>query len=596
MGYFDNMLGGREGRFADASDISRAGFFKKGGIYLGKGRLTGRRLSYNGEGASIIIGKQEVGKTTKLIIPTLLTYNAGSVVVTDPKGALTPQTDERRKALGNRVVYLNPWRDEMRGSLGVDYQDTGFNPLSILRPSDGAGAVKDNAALIAGMLCPSPSGKGDNFWNDGAARILADVMVFSAFSPAYDCTLTALFRLVHGVQEDWQKLAVDMASLPDVDLSSAAKNIIANMSAPKQWAGLEGVMKQAVKIYDPDTPLGKHVEQNGFNPDDLKREKLTVYLICPQDRRDHNKQWFSLVMSLCAQAIARGGYTHPILLVIEEMGNLGYFPMIRFLAELREAGLRAILTLQSIKQLNIIYGEPEAKLIVDLCAIKHFLQPDDLETARMVSDTLGDYEHVEVDERGKVVVRERRPIMRPHEVMRLAPNEQILMPSGRCPPIMAKLKPYFQVPEWERMTGANPLRPESVREQANKHARFVWSQVLRAGAVLAALGLLLLSWLSGGMAGVLVLLGASVALWLVLWRYPLPSRLWAYLGGQNPALAVNGQPSAISKLFGFVFTALFLIVVLEVVGFMDVGVTPRLMMGLCVLPNDWLFWGDLCRF
>ena len=596
MGYFDNMLGGREGRFADASDINRAGFYRKGGIYLGKGRLTGRRLHYNGEGASIIIGKPEVGKTTKLVIPTLLTYQAGSVVVTDPKGTLTPQTDERRKALGNRVVYLNPWREELREAVGVDYQDTGFNPLSLLDPAKGVGSVKDNAALIARILCPSPSGNRDNFWNDGAARILSDVMVFLAFSPAHDCTLTALFRLTHGVREDWENLCRDMVALPSVDLTAAAKNILNNLSAPKQWAGLDGVLKDAVKIYDPDKPLGKHVEKNGFNPDDLKREKMTVYLVCPSGRRADNAKWFSLVMSLCAEAIARGAYTHPIMLMIEEMGNLGYFPMTRFLAELREAGLRAVLTLQSIRQLNIIYGQEEARLIVDLCAVRQFLQPDDLETARLVSDTLGDYEHLEADERGKIVVRERRPIMRPHEVMRLGLNEQIIMPSGRCPPIMAGLKPYFAVPEWERLTGANPLRKESVSERLKKHVRSAFAVLARAALWLVAVGALVASLLAWGAGGVLGLLVAAVVLWLVLWRYPLPSRFWAALGGGNPALAVNGQPSALSKLMTFTITALFIIIVLEVAGGANFGVTPRLMMALCILPNDWLFWGDVCRF
>lgn len=596
MGYFDNMLGGREGRFADASDINRAGFYRKGGIYLGKGRLTGRRLHYNGEGATIIIGKPEVGKTTKLVIPTLLTYQAGSVVVTDPKGTLTPQTDERRKALGNRVVYLNPWREELREAVGVDYQDTGFNPLSLLDPAKGVGAVKDNAAMIAGILCPSPAGKGDNFWKEGAARILSDVMVFLAFSPAHDCTLTALFRLTHGVREDWENLCRDMVALPSVDLSAAAKNILMNLSAPKQWAGLDGVLKDSVKIYDPDKPLGKHVEKDGFNPDDLKREKMTVYLVCPSGRRKDNAEWFSLVMSLCAEAIARGAYTHPIMLMIEEMGNLGYFPMTRFLAELREAGLRAVLTLQSIRQLNIIYGQEEARLIVDLCAVRQFLQPDDLETARLVSDTLGDYEHLEADERGKIVVRERRPIMRPHEVMRLGLNEQIIMPSGRCPPIMAGLKPYFAVPEWARMTGDNPLRKESVSERLTKHARAVGSVLSRVALWLAAGAALVAAVASWGMNGALGLLGAAVTLWLVLWRYPLPSRFWAALGGGNPALAVNGQPSAISKGLGLVVSLGGVWILLELSGAVNTHLLGSLMIGLCVFPNDWLPWGHVCPF
>lgn len=599
MGYFDNILGGREGRFADPADIKRAGFFKRGGIYLGLGRLTGRRLHYNGEGASIIFGRPEVGKTTKLVIPTLLTFKAGSVVVTDPKGTLTAQTDERRKALGNRVIYLNPWREELHDKVGVDYEDTGFNPLSLLKASDGVGAVKDNAAMISKMLSPCPAGRGasENFFNEASARVLADVMTFSTFSPNHDNTLTALYRLVHGTHDDWKALCRDMVALPSPDLSAAAKNILSHMASDRQWAGVDSSLKGAVEIYDPDKPLGKHVEKDGFDPDDLKREKITVYLVCPSSRRADNKRWFSLVMSLCAEAIARGGYTHPILLLIEEMGNLGYFPMTRFLAELREAGLRAVLTLQSVRQLNEIYGQEEARLIVDLCAVRQYLQIDDLETARMVSDTLGDYQHIEQDENGRVTVRERRPIMRPHEVMRLNEKEQLIMPSGRCPPILARLKPYYQVPEWERMTGANPLRPESVREQVNKRARGIWLQVSRGlliGGALLALALLYLSY-DVGAVGVAL---ASVAVVAFFYRFPLPSRVWAYLSGRSNAVTVDGRPPWIVRLVSasvsificYLFVEMMFILSGHMHPLLDVW--PRVMMFFHSLTGCyWLFWG-----
>jgi hypothetical protein len=57
--------------------------------------------------------KHAGGKITGLIISTLLSYTVGSVIVTDPQGAITAQMRRHSARLG-RVMVLNPWRTELK--------------------------------------------------------------------------------------------------------------------------------------------------------------------------------------------------------------------------------------------------------------------------------------------------------------------------------------------------------------------------------------------------------------------------------------------------------------------------------------------------
>lgn len=67
MGLFEQHTLETEGRFANDADFQRAGLFRKGGIYIGQtAGILSRKLFYNDAGSIIVVGKQEVGKTTSL--------------------------------------------------------------------------------------------------------------------------------------------------------------------------------------------------------------------------------------------------------------------------------------------------------------------------------------------------------------------------------------------------------------------------------------------------------------------------------------------------------------------------------------------------
>jgi type IV secretion system protein VirD4 len=89
-------------------------------------------------------------------------WNRGSVLVNDPKGELYRATAEKRRAMGQRVVRLDPF--SVCGPGG----DT-FNPLDLI--TDKAEGIDDARALAEALVVRTGEEK-DPFWNDPAANIL----------------------------------------------------------------------------------------------------------------------------------------------------------------------------------------------------------------------------------------------------------------------------------------------------------------------------------------------------------------------------------------------------------------------------------------
>ena len=464
-----------EGRLANDGDFQRAGLFKKGGIYLGRTAnwFCSRKLYYPRAGSIVAIGQQESGKTTSLIIPILLTYKRGSVIVTDPKGLLLPQTmRHRRDTLDNEIIVLSPWASELKAEFGYDIPDTGYNPLSILHFDDPA--LFENAALLATLLIPVPPTAGENtFFLKSAQGIVTGLLLLLTARTHHQSqkalghpvqqfhrpTLAELNELAHNTPQEWRALADEMDrafQTYGLDLRIFSRKITEVIDADRQWAGISNTMTNALDIYSKRNALGRHTSIDGFNPADLKRCNMTVYIVCPQGRQDANKAWMSLVMAMCAEAVSRGKQA-PVLLLMEEFANLGYINLSKYIAQNREAGLQAHLTIQSLPLLQETYGPNGLAALFSLCAIKQFLLIDDYRMAEEISRVTGKYEHVTYDSQGNPRSSHWRDKVRPDQLTRLKSHEQIILASGPMPPALIWRRPYYEDPIWNWQTDVNPM-------------------------------------------------------------------------------------------------------------------------------------------
>ena len=101
------VFGGRifgDARWARPRDLKQEAMLQQGGLFLGS--LRGRDFFHNGEGHLLTIGGVGGGKSSGLVVPTLISLTEGSVIVTDPSGELAAMTARRPSRCSTASVSI----------------------------------------------------------------------------------------------------------------------------------------------------------------------------------------------------------------------------------------------------------------------------------------------------------------------------------------------------------------------------------------------------------------------------------------------------------------------------------------------------------
>lgn len=458
-----NALFGRA-RFAGLKALREAGMLAKGGRFLG--RVRGKDIALHGEGHSLTIAAQGAGKTTGLVVPTLLTY-PGPVVVTDPKAAIIAQTQRDRARLG-KVIRLSPWSEALKADpdFGLDIGDDGFNPLQLVELTDEGRAA---ARLVAGLLLPDVPGE-DPYWRTEGRELLEWGMLFLAANAKPEGrTLPALREVLYDIGNLMEVMKLyakgDGKAKGHAVLAAGARKFrgMIKNGAGGQFSGIMGAATTALKIYTAGTPLGRHVSRDGFRLADLKSGDVkTVYLVCPADHLvGDDRMWLNLVLALICQEIGKPGAAQETVLLVDEFPALGYLPNLAgALEQFRESGLRAHLFAQNVGQILSIYGADGLRRFLGACETKQFFRMTDPQQAREVSEWLGQRTVVQFSANPQGGVSRNMvgvPLVRPEALMKMPRDRQIII-RPELDPIRAEVFPYYRRAEWAARVDANPYR------------------------------------------------------------------------------------------------------------------------------------------
>lgn len=445
-------------RWAKVDDLDKAGMMRPGGLFLGT--LNGRDIYQHGEDSVLTVAPQGSGKSSCLAIPTLLTY-PGSVVVTDPKGELAANTAAVRRAMGQRVIILNPFR-AMLAAGGLDLPDDGFNPLSFFPPGPGMGTA---ARALTSVIAPEKP-REDDFFAPASRDLLAALLYYVlttctgrkrslAHVRALLMQPPAAFRTM--LDEEW--LASD-----DDTLIQNAGAMLGDMESVKTWGSIKRGAMNALSIYESE--LADHISRGDLPPDLFKREAVSVYIILPGDQAASHAGWFRLVASVLCQAVGRPGPSYQVLFLCDEFANLGpAHSILRSIALYRSAGLKAWLLVQNIGQLKRIY-EQGSDEVLSLCRTKQFFDvpQGDKELAEFVSKATGDVTVLNPSwnqqDQTRSLGQTGVPLLRSEDVPRLPKGDQIVF-NGNLPAIKARLVSFRDRPAWARLASRRPPRPSS---------------------------------------------------------------------------------------------------------------------------------------
>jgi len=154
------------------------------------------------------------------------------------------------------------------------------------------------------------------------------------------------------------------------------------------------ISKSIVTLVTDDDIVSVLSRKNVITPTDLEYGH-DIYIQIPEHLLSQWKNLLTLIVNQFLTHFEKRAETgvNPILFLLDEFPRLGKIPSImNGLATLRSKKISICLFVQSLAQLDLIYGEKERKVISDTCAYKAILSATDADTQEYFSRLVGTFD------------------------------------------------------------------------------------------------------------------------------------------------------------------------------------------------------------
>jgi len=337
-------------------------FGKQGKVYIAKPEEL--------DGHVLVVGGVGTGKSSCIAIPTLRSFGE-SVFAIDIKGELY----EKTKGYRPNIKSFNP----------LDDSSYGYDPYFCLYHSDNSA---QEARAIAQAVVPLPPDTKEPFWIESAQNIFtAAVLHFSAMGLSFLQTI----QQIQGMPP--KGLIGELCASPTRESVYFVNNFLG--MDDKTVAGIVSELSKNIVCYVTDKNLISALSRKkNITPDDLEYGN-DIYIQIPEHLL---RQWKNLLTLIVNQFLThfekrQEANARPILFLLDEFPRLGKVSaMLDGLATLRAKKISICLIIQSLAQLDTIYGQNERKVISDTCAYKAILGATDADTQEYFSRLVGTYD------------------------------------------------------------------------------------------------------------------------------------------------------------------------------------------------------------
>lgn len=417
----------------------------KKGIPVGKfGGLFNRKILRINNSHLVTIAGTGAGKGVGGIIPTLLEY-PDSVVCLDVKGENCAVTANQRKEFG-KVFVLNPFNV-------LEIPTNSFNWLDSIDLKN-ENCISQAQIIAASLVGKTPGNSAENHFNDQAARLIQGVILFVCNDPPESRTMVTVSDLIHKM--NFQDLCKAMAADPDLAYGfvSSVGNQFLNNANQNELGSILSTAQRALNSID--TPeIRRTLLKSDFNISNLPDQKMTIYLIMPQEKISLNQGYirvfFDLAISSLTSRKKRGKYE--VLFLLDEFFQLGYMEIIpKAISLIRGLGGKLWLFFQDLPQIKNNYGDEAGSILNN--SIQIYYGCNDNETAEKISKRLGNKTEKIFKKNGDFMLH-HRPLLTPDEVCKLPTETPIIFMTGRKP-IKVKRLNYRIDKEFKGLFENNP--------------------------------------------------------------------------------------------------------------------------------------------
>ncbi|YCI06433.1 Ti-type conjugative transfer system protein TraG (plasmid) [Ensifer sp. D2-11] len=376
-------------------------------------------------------------KTTSVTIPTALKWG-GSLIVLDPSNEVAPMVSDHRGKAGRDVHVLDPKDPE-----------TGLNVLDWIGRYGGT-KEEDIAAVASWIMSDSgrATGARDDFFRASGQQLLTAMIADVCLSGHTGKENQTLRQVRQNLAEPEPKLRERLETIHANSKSNFVKENVAafvNMT-PETFSGVyANAVKETHWLSYPN--YAALVSGSSFSTDDIASGTVDVFINIDLKTLETHSGLARVIIGSFLNAIynRRGAMKGRTLFLLDEVARLGYM---RILETARDAGRKYGITLtmifQSIGQMRETYGGRDASSKwFESASWISFAAINDYETADYISKRCGTTT-VEIDQvsrsfqsKGSSRTRSKqlaaRPLIQPHEVLRMRADEQIVFTAGNAP-------------------------------------------------------------------------------------------------------------------------------------------------------------------
>ena len=334
-------------------------------------------------GNILVIGGSGSGKSASFAIPNALQM-LGSYIFTDPKGEIYDKTAGIMKKNGYKIYVIN---------LADPKYSDGYNPLAHIRsPMD----VDIITKIISEKDNKGSNKSADPFWDNTSEALLKACIFYILFNrPKEERNLASCAALVRfGAENDGEDL---MEIFRALDFDNPARRQFDNVriGSEKTFANILVSLAAKLSAFD-SQDIAELTACNSLEFEDLAKEKSVVYFITPESHGTYdflmNIFFSQMFQRLYEFGDQNGGELPvPMFLILDEFANIGRIPNFeRILSTCRSKRLHISIILQSLDQIEEIYDEKMAQIIMANCSTQLFLGSNAQKTLETFSKLLGE--------------------------------------------------------------------------------------------------------------------------------------------------------------------------------------------------------------
>ena len=416
------------------------------------------------EGSAVTLAPPRTGKGATIALNYLAPAGrgwGGSTVLIDPRGETWCVVARRRREMGRRVVLLDPFGvvarhgAELEGKLHLpDVRSRRFNPMDFIR-ADASLAPRDINVLLDALLTP-PSGSNDTsaHFYESARAIIGGYMAWVRFNqPRKRRNLQEVHRMLMLPPDEREVVVTNMRQAEGVGAAMVRVAAERQMQVGSQEAGsnFSTIANQLSFLNYPE--LDEHVSGSDFDPLELARGDVDLFVVVPEEMTEHVKAWLRLWITIPNAVSAMKPLERDMLIIVDEMPRLGYLkPVMEGYNLAAGRGVHFWCFAQSISAWDATWGGENRQILVDLAELVQILgfPRTDVHGAEALSAAIGSagFENRSESVSGQVpgatmlpagvpvqmsdsvaTVRER--VVTGDEILTMGPDEQVVIAASK---------------------------------------------------------------------------------------------------------------------------------------------------------------------